>query len=127
MLNWRRTLACTTATLALLPAAASAQSAGDEQYEDPFSDEPAPTQPTPAPTAAPAPAAPAPSTSSQAQPEATEAAPAPATPAAPSASGQSELPRTGADPLLAVLGGGLLLVAGAGLRVRSRADGRRTS
>jgi len=124
MLNWRRTLACTTATLALLPAAAFAQSAGDEQYEDPFSDEPAPTQPAPAPMAPPAPAAPAPSTSSQAEPAPSEAAPAPA---APSASEQGELPRTGADPLLAALGGGLLLVAGARLRVRSRADGRRTS
>ena len=40
--------------LALLPAAASAQSAGDEQYEDPFGDEQPQSQATPAPTQAPA-------------------------------------------------------------------------
>jgi len=123
MLNWRRTLASTAATLVLLPAAAFAQSAGDEQYEDPFSDEPAPTQPAPAQT--PAPSAPASSTSSQAAPEQDEATAAPTTPAPAGASGQPELPRTGADPLLAALAGGLLLTAGAGVHLRSRADGGR--
>lgn len=123
MLNWRRTLASTAATLALLPAAAFAQSAGDEQYEDPFANQPAQQQPAPATKPAPAPAAPAPSTSSQAQPAQAQATAAPAVAPAPAPSGQPQLPRTGADPLLAALAGVLLLAMGAGLR---RADVRRT-
>ena len=49
---WRRSLAVAGTVLALLPAAAAAQSAGDEQYSDPFANQ-SPT-PTPAPTQAPA-------------------------------------------------------------------------
>src|SRR3954451_1183631 len=36
MRGWRRSVAVAGAVLALLPGAAAAQSAGDEQYEDPF-------------------------------------------------------------------------------------------
>src|SRR3954468_1088765 len=56
------------------PAAALAQGAGDEQYQDPFGDEQ--SQATPTPTATPAPAQ-APATPSQSQPAPT-ATPTPA-------------------------------------------------
>ena len=98
--------------LALLPAAASAQSAGDEQYEDPFGDEQPQSQATPAPTQAPAaePAqtqtTPAPSTAAPAQ-----AAPAPAA---------AQLPRTGGDAWLPALLGLILLSAGVALRAHAR-------
>jgi LPXTG-motif cell wall-anchored protein len=103
--------------LALFVAAAPAawaQSAGDEQYQDPFSGQsggssgggtsesqaPAPAAtPAPAPTAAPAPAA------------TTAAAP------------QPQLPRTGAETLLTALAGVGLVMAGIGLRLRLPADG----
>jgi uncharacterized surface anchored protein len=97
--------------LALVPAAAAAQSAGDEQYEDPFGDEQPQAQATPAP--AQAPAAQAPTT------------PAPATPATPtqpatSPSAQAELPRTGGDARLPALLGLALLSAGVALRAHAR-------
>jgi LPXTG-motif cell wall-anchored protein len=98
-------------------AVASAQSAGDEQYQDPFagsgggssgggssgggSSAPA----APAPTAAAAPAAPA-------------AAASAATPSA-----RPQLPRTGDDAWPLALGGLALVLAGVGLRLRLRADG----
>ena len=94
------------ALLALTPAAAAAQSAGDEQYEDPFSDEQA--QATPAPAApAQATATPAP-----AQPAATAPPPVPA--AAP------QLPRSGEDALVPGALGVILLAAGVALCVRVR-------
>jgi hypothetical protein len=102
--------------LALLPAAAAAQSAGDEQYEDPFGDQ----QPTQAkPTATPAPAAPA--TQAQATSTPAPAAPAPAAPAAVAAApAQAELPRTGGDARPPALLGLVLLSAGVALRARAR-------
>jgi len=96
-----------------LPAAALAQGAGDEQYQDPFGEEPA--QQEPAPTATPAPAAP-----SQAAPAPT-ATPAPAAPA-PAGSGD-QLPYTGADAGPLALAGALLV--GAGVALRRRADPER--
>ena len=98
--------------LALLPSAAAAQSAGDEQYQDPFADEPAQETPAapPASTPAPAPAQPAPATP----------APAPAAPATASQSAAAELPRTGADGWLLALAGLTLMAAGVALRAHAR-------
>ena len=101
---------------ALAGAPAWAQSAGDEQYNDPFagqqdqgsSSQPAPTA-TPAPAPAPAPAA-------------AQTAPAAPAAAAPTASA-AQLPRTGAETLLTALAGLGLVMAGVGLRLRLPADG----
>jgi LPXTG-motif cell wall-anchored protein len=99
--------------LALLPASAAAQSAGDEQYEDPFGDE----QSQATPTATPAPAAPAePAQSAPAQPAPAQPAPAPA--AAPAQAAQ--LPRTGSDAVLPGVLGLILVAAGVALRAHVR-------
>jgi LPXTG-motif cell wall-anchored protein len=98
--------------LALAGPPAWAQSAGDEQYDDPFagqddqgsSAQPAPTATPSAPAAAPAAAAPA-------------AAPPAATASA------AQLPRTGTDALFTALAGLGLVLAGVGLRLRVPADG----
>jgi hypothetical protein len=100
--------------LALVPAAASAQSAGDEQYEDPFGDEQPQSQATPAPTQAPA-----------AEPAQTQTTPAPSTdapaPTAPApAAAPAQLPRTGGDAWLPGLLGLVLLSAGVALRAHAR-------
>jgi hypothetical protein len=113
--------ALTLAALLAVPAAAMAQSAGDEQYVDPFQggeeqpsqapqEEPpapppaAPVQPTePAPTE-PAPAAPAPS----GEPGDVTAAPAQTT--------AGTLPRTGLPVALLLSAGYALLLAGVALR-----------
>jgi LPXTG-motif cell wall-anchored protein len=104
----RRLLTLTCALLLALPGTALAGGAGDDQYEDPFGDEPAGTTTQ----SAPAPAEPAPSDTDaggdQAQAAPSTSAPAPAT-----------LPRTGADAGLAALGGGVLLLAGLALRRRT--------
>ena len=101
------------------PAAALAQGAGDEQYQDPFGGEsqPSPTA-TPAPTRAPS----AP-TQSQSQPTpapvpapATTAAPAPSTPVQSAPSSARTLPYSGADVGLLALAGAALLAAGLALR-----------
>jgi LPXTG-motif cell wall-anchored protein len=109
---YRRRLATLIAALALVvPSAAFAQSAGDEQYQDPFggdeqsqSDEPdtpaasgGTAQATPTATAAPAPTV---ATASQASPAA------------------EQLPRTGDDAGLLALGGAVLLAGGVALRRR---------
>jgi hypothetical protein len=110
-------LACIAAAPAPVPA--FAQSAGDDQYEDPFagqdpggSQEPEQQQtPEPAEPAAPAePAQSAPAESS------TPSAPV----AEPASQQQPELPRTGLDaaPILAL--GAVLLGSGIALRVRLR-------
>jgi LPXTG-motif cell wall-anchored protein len=98
----------------LAPPAAWAQSAGDEQYDDPFAgqeDQGSSAQPAPTATPAPAPAA--------AAPAAQQAAPAQAAPTASAA----QLPRTGAETLLTALAGVGLVMAGVGLRLRLPADG----
>jgi LPXTG-motif cell wall-anchored protein len=113
-------LAALVAALALaVPAPALAQSAGDDQYQDPFGGDsgesatptPTPAAPsatTPAP-ATPAPAAPAPSASASQAP-------------APAAQPAAELPYTGspADAGLLAGAGVLLLAGGIGLRMRVR-------
>ena len=94
------------------PATAAAQSAGDDQYQDPVagedqgqsgggSGEPAPAAQAPATPAAPA-------------------APEAGTPAAQGGGSGSELPYTGADAGLLMLAGTLLLASGTALRVRLR-------
>jgi LPXTG-motif cell wall-anchored protein len=103
------------AALLALPAPAWAQSAGDEQYQDPFggddqsqsggsdtsgSSEAAQATPTPTP----APTAPPSSTATTAQ----------AQPAAP------QLPRTGGDSAPQLAAGALLLAGGLVLRLRLR-------
>jgi LPXTG-motif cell wall-anchored protein len=115
MPGWLRILVVAGAVLALLPSAAAAQSAGDEQYSDPFAGGKDQTQaqatpaPAPAATAAPAPA-----------PQPAQApAPAAATQPAPAVA-QAQLPRTGADPWLPALLGIALLAAGVALRAHAR-------
>jgi hypothetical protein len=101
---------------ALTPAAAAfAQGAGDQQYADPFGDDPTPTATPrrPAATATPAP-----------PPAQTAATPAPAQPA-PTATaarrkGSGKLPYTGFDGWPMALGGVALLGAGVTLRLRLR-------
>jgi hypothetical protein len=106
---WRRSLAVAGTVLALLPAAAAAQSAGDEQYSDPFANQ------SPSSTATPAPAP-----ASGAQPA--QATPAPAAaPAASNAPAQAaQLPRTGWDAGVPGVLGLLLMSAGVALRARVR-------
>ena len=112
-----------TALLAALvlaaPASAFAQGAGDDQYQDPFPDAPAQTQPddglSDEPPVAGGSSAGG-SGSAGAGSGGEDTAPAPASPA-PAADAQ--LPRTGAEPLwLALLGAAFLLI-GAGLRLRT--------
>ena len=102
------------------PAAAIAQSAGDEQYGDPFAGQDQPQgepqdeesqETAPAPTPAPAPApAPAPTT----------IAPAESTTVEPTATVAGTLPRTGAETGWLAASALLLLAAGAGLRRAAR-------
>ena len=99
--------------LALLPAAAAAQSAGDEQYTDPFGNSSQPkAQSTPAPAAPTQPAQPAqaPATSAPAQPA----------PAAAAAAAAPTLPRTGHAAWLQALLGLAFLSAGVALRAHAR-------
>jgi LPXTG-motif cell wall-anchored protein len=109
----RRVALAALALAGMFPSTALAQTAGDEQYQDPFGGEaestPPPAEPAPA---APAPAAPAPAAET----------PAPAAPAAapPASAPAPQLPYTGADAGLVALAGGLLLAGGVGLRVRLR-------
>jgi hypothetical protein len=112
MRGWRRSLAVAGAVLALLPAAAAAQSAGDEQYADPFGSDDQ-QQSEPEATATPAPAAPAQSTPAPVQP-------APSTASAPAQAAQ--LPRTGWDAAVPGLLGLLFVSAGVALRARVRRD-----
>ena len=97
--------------LAVLPASAFGQSAGDEQYADPFGDDQQQSQeatPTPAPAQAQAPAAPA--AAAPAAPAAAAAAPAQA----------AQLPRTGWDAAMPGTLGLIFLAAGVALRARVR-------
>lgn len=113
MPGWRRIVSLAAVLLALTPAAALAQSAGDEQYQDPFQGQGQAT-----PTATPAPAQPA---QTPAAPAATAAPAAP--PAAAAAPVQAaQLPRTGWDAALPGVCGLILLSAGGVLRARVRRD-----
>jgi LPXTG-motif cell wall-anchored protein len=113
-----RILLCIAALLcALAPSAALAQGAGDEQYQDPFGDEQAQSEPTPTATPAPAQSAPAPTAT-----PGTAQAPAQPTPA-PAPASAAQLPRTGADAGWLALAGAVLLAAG--IALRRRADHQR--
>jgi hypothetical protein len=109
----RRLFVVLTLALALgLAAVALADSAGDNQYQDPFGNT-APQSTAPQTTPAPAPSAPA---TTPSQPAATSQAASSQPAATAAASGQ--LPRTGLD--LRLVGGlGVLLVAG-GVLLRRR-------
>jgi LPXTG-motif cell wall-anchored protein len=110
----RRLAALAAALLLAAPAPALGQSAGDEQYEDPFAgQEPQGQTEEPAPEATPAPA----------EPPAAEPAPAPEATPVPAAEpgGQpAELPRTGLDAGSVLALGAVLLTGGVVLRVRLR-------
>jgi LPXTG-motif cell wall-anchored protein len=127
MPDLRRRLALLTAAFCLAgPAAALAQSAGDDQYTDPFGgsgggqqEEPAATpEPAPAPAGEPTPA---PVAAAPAEPA---SAPGTSTPGetAAAGSGGTELPRTGAPTGLVVALGATLLLGGLLLRRRTVGD-----
>jgi hypothetical protein len=113
-MSFRHALVTAAAVVALAPAAAFAQGAGDDQYSDPFGDEqeqatPAPAQRRPAATPAPVQSA-ATATPAPAQPQSTPGAdPGPPT-----------LPYTGIDWWPLALAGTLLV--GTGLALRPRVD-----
>jgi LPXTG-motif cell wall-anchored protein len=117
MRSRRHWIACLLAAAMLaLPGSAAAQSAGDEQYEDPFAPEQSQEQPQATPEPAPAPEAAPPSAPAPAAP-----APEPAAEAAAAQPAAAEqLPYTGADAGVLALGGALLLAGGIALRVRLR-------
>lgn len=113
----RRRLAVLIAALTLAaPGTALAQSAGDEQYQDPFAgddqsqsgnsqgdgSESAQATPTPAPAAP-------------------SQAPAPTAAPAPAVAASQQLPRTGNDPITPAVAGFWLLLGGVALRARVRA------
>jgi hypothetical protein len=110
----RHRVACLiTAAVLVLPAGAWAQSAGDEQYEDPFAPEPGQSDEGGAQDEQPAG-----DESTGSAPEAEPAAPTAQTPAPPAQEPAAEqLPRTGADAGLLALGGALLLTGGVSLRL----------
>jgi LPXTG-motif cell wall-anchored protein len=107
----RRRLIAAVAAMALLaaPAGALAQSAGDEQYTDPFGDVDEPTQGQGTANSSPAPAA---DPASQAPAAGSVAAADPGT--------EGALPQTGFPAALSALLGALLV--GAGVSVRRRAQ-----
>jgi hypothetical protein len=120
MLAPRRRLATlVAAALLAAPAPALAQSAGDEQYQDPFAgegqqpDDPVQDDAGGGQPAAPEPAAP--------EPVAPAAEPAPATAESGSPpAAQPQLPSTGADAGGVLLAGSILLASGVALRLRVR-------
>jgi hypothetical protein len=101
--------------LLLLPAVALAQSAGDEQYSDPFGDK-APSSgssPSPAPTAQ----APNPSPTTDSGSQLASDPPAGSSASSNSSSSSSgSLPNTGLRAWMLAVTGGLMLLAGACLR-----------
>ena len=118
----RRVTLFALALLLVLAAPAWGQSAGDEQYQDPYAQEEPQYEPTPEPTpeyVPPAEPTPVPEYVPPAEPV------PPGTPAAAPVPVAGELPRTGAETWLIALAGAVLLAAGGGLRWRLRHDGAR--
>ena len=103
--------------LALVPATAFADGAGDEQYQDPLAAPTAPKKPKKKATTAPASTTPAATTAPAAAAAPTSAAATQTT----SASSQ-QLPRTGAPAGLIGLAGATLIASGAALRRRTSAQ-----
>jgi LPXTG-motif cell wall-anchored protein len=116
MLGWRRSTSVAAVLLALLPAGAAAQSAGDEQYQDPFADDPGQEAPAAPPASTPAPAAPAGPAPTAAPPTAA----APATAAGAPQAAAAQLPRTGGQAWALALAGLALMSAGVALRAHAR-------
>src|SRR3954454_18642999 len=106
----RRTLSSLVVALllAVVPASAFADGAGDDQYQDPLAAPSAPKKKKPTPSAAPVTSTPAANT-------------APAAAAAPASNSSQELPRTGAPSGLIGLGGALMIASGLALRSRTSA------
>lgn len=115
----RRSVSIAASLIVLaLPAAALAQTPGDDQYTDPFGgdnqEQPSsPSQDEATPTQTPQPAAQAPT------PTATPV-PAPATTSQTTTDPGTQLPRTGGDPLPVAVAGFWLLLGGVALRARVR-------
>jgi LPXTG-motif cell wall-anchored protein len=100
------------ASLLALPCSALAQSAGDEQYADPFGQVEKPNNGQGQQSEAPAQAAPAPAAPAQAAAPTTAAD----TAAASQETAGATLPRTGVDTVFFVVMGATLLLAGATIR-----------
>ena len=110
----RRRLAALIAALALAaPGTALAQSAGDQQYQDPFAGDDQAT-PTPTATAPPQPA------TAQVAPTATPAPAQAQVPVATTAQAGQQLPRTGNDPITPAVAGFWLVLGGLALRAKVR-------
>jgi LPXTG-motif cell wall-anchored protein len=109
------------AAVLALPAGAWAQSAGDEQYADPFAPEPEQSSQEDEPAGG------EPSGGAGSEPEPEPAAPAQTaqTQTAQAQPAQAELPRTGADTGWLALSGVVLLGGGIALRVRLSEPARR--
>jgi LPXTG-motif cell wall-anchored protein len=109
--------------LAATPAAAFADGAGDEQYQDPFSAPSTPKQTKKKATTAPVTTAPAATAAPAAAtaPASTSSSTASATQAAPAATAAPTLPRTGAPTELIGLAGMVLIASGAVMRRRTTA------
>jgi hypothetical protein len=118
-----RLVALLTALALVAPASAFAQSAGDEQYQDPFGgdDQQQSSGDSSSGSAG---------TTAQATPTPTVAATSPSTTAtataAQAAPAAQQLPRTGGDPITPAVAGFWLLLGGVALRarLRPRDDGR---
>ena len=88
-----------------LPASAAAQSAGDDQYADPFEETPAQGEPVGAPT-----------DGGASEPAPTAAPAAGTTAPTATATGTGTLPRTGFDLVLLLVTGAVLLLSGLTVR-----------
>ena len=110
----RRRIATLTIALVLAaPSAAFAQSAGDEQYEDPFAgDDQEQATPTPEPDT--------PVSSDDGTQATAQATPTPTPAPGAEAAAQEQLPRTGNDPFLPAVAGFWLLIGGVALRAKVR-------
>jgi LPXTG-motif cell wall-anchored protein len=108
--------------LLAFPAAAFAQGAGDDQYQDPFGEEPAQTDDDGGGLSETPPGGGSDGGSDSSGGDTgggdTSGTPAPATPA-PEATASNQLPNTGTDPRVLGLLGSTLLLAGVGLRLRT--------
>ena len=111
----RRIVTLTVALVLAAPGAAFAQSAGDEQYQDPFAGDDQ-EQATPTPTPAPD----TPVSSDDGTQTTAQAAPTPTAASGSAAAAQEQLPRTGNDPIMPAVAGFWLLIGGVALRAKVR-------